>query len=153
MTVLGIRTSTTVVKFAVVDRAVASFTFVNVDTESALKFPAECRKTHEKLHWLRQELLRILRQYPQVARVALKCNEYASGRESGSSRESAYLDAVVMLVAGERNLEFDSKLYISIGTRRKDVKEFAENKVGRTTSGWDEQMADAVAVAHHLANS
>lgn len=40
------------------------------------------------------------------------------------------------------------KTYASMGTRRGGVKSFAEGKIQETSNtGWNEQMADAVAVA------
>ena len=55
-------------------------------------------------------------------------------------------------MAGETNLPVEMLLYRAIGTKRDEVKEFAENNVGRGEPYWNEQMADAIAVAFAVRN-
>jgi hypothetical protein len=90
---------------------------------------------------------RVLRQYPGIERIVIKANEFGRGGEKVSSREAAYFDAVVLMTAGTRQLPVDVKLYRTIGTRRNEVKSFAETNVGATNRYWNEQMADAVSAA------
>lgn len=147
MMILGIRTSPTTVRYAVLDCNGAAVSLVNADSENKLDFPADCRSIEQKLHWLHQELDRVLRQYPGIERIVIKANEYGRGGEKASSREAAYFDAVVLMTAGTRQLPVDVKLYRTIGTRRNEVKTFAETNVGATNRYWNEQMADAVSAA------
>lgn len=66
-------------------------------------------------------------------------------------REAAYLDGTVILIASQKTipLPVSVKVYKGIkrGVNRTTVKEFAQSNVGSTTKYWNEQMADAVAVA------
>lgn len=147
MMLLGIRTSPTTVRYAVLDYNGATVSLVNAASENKLDFPADCRSIEQKLHWLYQELDRVLRQYPGIERIVIKANEYGRGGEKTSSREAAYFDAVVLITAGTRQLPVGVKLYRMIGTCRNEVKSFAETNVGVTTHYWNEQMADAVSAA------
>lgn len=147
VTVLGIRTAPQQIRYAIVHKEDGVFTLVNQDTESLLPRPVACEdsiSTH--LLWVHDEIIRILRQNPTIARVAIKLPEFA-GTQSLSSRLGNYLDAAVMLAAQQNAAEIFSKLYSQLATSRSKVKEHAESRVGRTPSHWDVQMADAVAVA------
>jgi len=145
--VLGIRTSPTTIRYAVLDCSGTAVSLVNANSENKLDFPAHCQSIEQKLYWLHQELNRVLRQYPNIERIVIKANEYGQGGEKASSREAAYFDAVVLMTAGTRQLPVDVKLYRTIGTRRNDVKSFAKANVGVTNHYWNEQMADAVSAA------
>lgn len=147
MQILGIRTSTATVRYAVLDCNGAAVSLVNANSEHKLDFPADCQGIEQKLHWLYQELDRVLRQYSGIERIVIKANEYGRGGEKASSREAAYFDAVVLMTAGTRQLPVDVKLYRTIGTRRNEVKTFAETNVGTTNRYWNEQMAAAVSAA------
>jgi hypothetical protein len=120
---------------------------VNACAENKLDFPAEYSGIEEKLHWLHQELDRILRKNTNIEKIAVKMSEYGHGGETASSREAAYFDAIILLSAGSRQLPVTLKLYRAIGTKRNYVKTFAEEHVGKTERNWNEQMADAVSAA------
>lgn len=145
--ILGVRTAPTTVRYAVLDWDGTTASFVNADKENKLDFPSDCQNIEQKLHWLQQELDRVLRQHPGVKKIVIKANEYGRGGEKAASREAAYFDAVVLMVAGKKPLPVEMKLYRTIGTRRNEVKAFAETNVRRTSRYWNEQMADAVAAA------
>ena len=147
MMILGIRTSLTTVRYAVLSCNGAAVSLVNADSENKLDFPADCRSIEQKLYWLHQEFDRVLRQYLGIDRIVIKANEYGRGGETASSREAAYFDAVVLMIAGTRQIPVDVKLYRTIGTRRNEVKTFAKTNVGATNCYWNEQMADAVSAA------
>lgn len=147
MMILGVRTSPTTVRYAVLNCNGAAVSLVNADSENKLDFPADCRSVEQKLYWLHQELDRVLRQYSGIERIVIKANEYGRGGEKATSREAAYFDAVVLMIAGTRQLPVAVKLYRTIGTRRNDVKTFAATNVGTTNRYWNEQMADAIAAA------
>jgi hypothetical protein len=58
-----------------------------------------------------------------------------------------YVDAAVLIAAAEAGISVHTKLYSQMATKRADVKRHAEERVAKTSVGWNEQMADAVAVA------
>lgn len=145
--ILGLRTAPAMVRYALVEWDGLTARLVNADEENRLVFPADCQRIEQKLHWLSQEIERVLRQHTNIDRIAIKTNEYGRGGESATTRDAAYLDAVIYTIAGKKPLPIDSKLYRSIGTRRDEVKDFAATNVGVTNRNWNEQMADAVAVA------
>lgn len=147
MQILGIRTAPTSIRYAILECNGDKPVFINADSENKIDFPADYRNVEQKLRWLYQELERVLRKYPGIAHMAIKANEYGRGGETASSREAAYLDAAVLMVAGENTIPVSVKLYRSIGTRRNEVKSFAESSVSASTLYWNEQMADAVAAA------
>lgn len=147
MQILGIRTSPATVRYAIFDWDGTSGRLLNVGGETKLDFPADKTTIATKLHWLREELNRVLRQNPDVTKMAIKCNEYGRGGERAKSREAAHLDAAALIVAGERMLQVEMLMYRAIGTNRDEVKVFAETNVGRVDPYWNTQIADAIAVA------
>jgi len=153
MQILGIRTSPSTVRYAIFDWDGTSGRLLNAGGETKLDFPADKTTIATKLHWLREELNRVLRQNPGVTKMAIKCNEYGRGGEKASSREAAHLDAAALMVAGERMLPVEMLVYRSIGTKRDEVKAFAETNVGRVDPYWNEQIADAIAVAWATRNN
>jgi hypothetical protein len=153
MQILGIRTSPSTVRYVIFDWDGASGRLLNAGGETKLDFPADKTTIATKLHWLREELNRVLRQNPGVTKMAIKCNEYGRGGEKATSREAAHLDAAALIVSGERMLPVEMLVYRSIGTKRDEVKAFAETNVGRVDPYWNEQIADAIAVAWATRNN
>lgn len=148
MRVLGIRTSTKEIRFAILDFADdGTVLFVNEDGENRLKFPASKKSLPQMLWWLHQELERVVRQNLPVDKIMVKSNEYVGGNTK-ASREAAYIEGVVYVFAGQNDIHVDSKIYRSMKTCRQSVKAFAEEIIGKTQKNWNEQMADAVAVAY-----
>ena len=147
MQVLGIRTAPATIRYAVLNWDGTTASLINADTENKLDFPADCQSIEQKLSWLYQELKRVLRQHADIETIVVKANEYGRGAEKAASREAAYFDAVALLVAGERRIPVEMRLYRAIGTKRTEVKAFARTNVGATISHWNEQMADAIAAA------
>jgi hypothetical protein len=152
MQILGIRTAPTTVRYAVLDWDGHTARLINAASENKLDFPADKTTTAAKIHWLREELLRILRQNPQVNRIALKTKEYGPRPESASAREAAYYDAAALIVAGEKSLPVSLFLYSNMGTKRAEVETFAETNVVRVDPYWNEQIADAIAAAWSARN-
>ncbi|MEL6492630.1 MAG: hypothetical protein AAFQ95_21995 [Cyanobacteria bacterium J06621_3] len=147
MKILGIRNAPQQLRYAITLWDGNKAVLLNSDGENLLKVPASINTDlPKKLHWFSQELNRILRQNEDVSCIALKSNEYGPKRESSTSRVAAYFDGVVYLIAGQHNLPIHSKLYRQIGTKRAEVVNFAEDKVGSAKSNWNIQMADAVAI-------
>lgn len=148
MKILGIKTSPSVIRYAIVEWDGSSAKLINVESENRLRFPATHTTLPMKLVWLQDELEGILRNTADIERVALKTNEYAPRRESGSSREAAYYDAMVFLTAGRNAIPVEQYLYSQLATKRDQVKEAAEHAVGCSQVNWDEQMASAVLAAY-----
>jgi len=144
---LGIRTAPTQLRYALIkvddDN---NCSLVNSNSESLIKVPAGMDDFSEKLSWQKDEIDRIIRQNQDVEKILLKIGEYGRS-DTKSSRLAAYFDAVVILAAKEANIPIQTKVYNQLSTKRKQVKEHAEARIGRTEKYWNEQIADAIVAA------
>jgi Holliday junction resolvasome RuvABC endonuclease subunit len=148
MQVLGIRAAPKEVRYAILEGNQDEVRFVNADDENRLRFPLQLKNPEEKIHWLYQEFVRILKLHPKIERIAIKEPEFTNqARSSRSGREIAYYNGVILLLAAKCGKYVRITQYKSIGTKYSQVSEFATEKVGCTKSNWNRQMADAVAVA------
>lgn len=148
MVVMGIRASAQEVRYAILDKnADKSIEFMNRTTENRLKYPANIDGVEEKLHWVKSEIDRILRQNDAINKIVIKTNEYA-GTESSAKRETTYVDAVIMLSAYEHGLPVVRKLNSQIGSTAAKAKEYAERRVGKTDRYWNNTIADAILAAY-----
>ena len=147
MQILGIRTSTSTIRYAIVEWDGQTASLVNAATENKLDFPADRQEIPQKLQWLYSELERIYRIYPDISKVAIKMNQF--GTEKLANRFSTHMDGVVMLSAMQNGKSVNTFLYANIqqGMSSKKVQAFAEANVGRSDKYWNAQMADAVAAA------
>lgn len=147
MQILGIRTSSTCVRYAIIEWDSQSASLVNAATENKLDFPADRQEISQKLQWLFSELERIYRMHPDISKVAIKINQF--GTEKMVNRFSTHMDGVVMLSALQNGKTADTFLYANMqqGMSSKKVQAFAETNVGRSDKYWNAQMADAVAAA------
>ncbi|CAB5494344.1 hypothetical protein [Bathymodiolus thermophilus thioautotrophic gill symbiont] len=147
MKLLGIRTAPTQLRYALIkvddDN---NCSLVNSNSESLIKVPAGMDDFSEKLSWQKDEIDRIIRQNQDVEKILLKIGEYGRS-DTKSSRLAAYFDAVVILAAKEANIPIQTKVYNQLSTKRKQVKEHAEARIGRTEKYWNEQIADAIVAA------
>ncbi len=146
MKILGIRTAPAQIRYALIEVDDGTLNFLNRESEHMIRMPAGLDTTPDKLHWVKGELDRILRQNEDLARAVIKTGEYGRS-ETISIRVGAYLDAIVFLACTENNIPVEGKIYSQLGTNRSQVKEHAEHRVGRTPTHWNEQMADAVIAA------
>ncbi len=146
MKLLGIRTAPTQLRYAFVDVNDGDCSIVNANSESLIKVPAGMNDFSEMLSWQKAEIDRIIRQNQDIEKIILKIGEYGRN-DTKSSRLASYFDAVVILAAKEANIPLETKIYNQLGTKRKQVKEYAENRVGRTEKYWNEQIADAIVAA------
>ena len=151
MTVLGLRVAPQAARYALVDYDGRVFTLLNANVESRLLYPANVSQPAEKVNWLYRELQRILHTNRDLSRACIKTNEYM-GRESKPRRESAFLEGAVLLFCKQNAIPVTVTVYASLGTRRSDVKNDAEQRVGRTSTYWDTNMADAVVAAWSAAS-
>lgn len=147
MKVMGIRSSSTEIRYAILEKNNGSdIIFQNRDYENKLVFPAGIEDLQVKLKWVKEEFDRIFRKNNDIEKIILKMNEYA-GTENGAKRETTYTDAIILLVAAEYNIPIERKLYSQIGATSKQVKDRAESIVGRTDKYWNDKMADAIQCA------
>jgi len=65
MQILGMRTASTCVRYAIVEWDGQTATLVNAGAENKLDFPADSQEIAQKLLWLHDELERILRMYSE----------------------------------------------------------------------------------------
>lgn len=146
MKVLGIRVEPKKTRYALVDYDGSNFTLLNDNSESRLTYPADVSEPDEKVDWLYRELERLFHENQDITNVCIKTNEYTQS-DSKSKRETAYLEGAVLLFCRHKELPVSTKLYASLETRSADVKDHAEQRVGRTSKYWDGKMADAVVAA------
>lgn len=146
MKILGIRTAPAQLRFALVEIVDGDLTLLNAETENQIKVPAGVSEYSEQLAWQKDEIDRIIRQNPDISKVVLKVGEYGRS-DTKATRLGAYFDAMVILAAKEANLPVETKIYNQLGTKRAQVKDHAENRVGRTLTHWNEQVADAIVAA------
>lgn len=146
MKILGVRTAPQQIRYAIVEFNNGTATLLNAATENKLPKPAHITQTSDHLKWVRDELERVVRQNPDLVKIALKTPEF-QGSKTAPSRLGEYLDAMVFIVAADASIPVVSKLYSQMSTKRADVQLHAEARVGKTATGWNDQMADAVAVA------
>tara|TARA_B110001469_G_C9631329_1_gene315848 strand:- start:1520 stop:1981 length:462 start_codon:yes stop_codon:yes gene_type:complete len=147
MQILGIRNSTTCIRYAVVNWDGKNATLVNASDESRLNFPAATEEIADKLVWLKAELEGIFRKYPDIKHVAIKMNQF--GMEKMANRHSTHMDGAVMLVSQLNDKTASTLLYANIekGMSSKKIQTYSEDKVGRSSKYWNPQMADAIAAA------
>ena len=146
MKAIGIRVDPKGARYAIVEYDGASFTLLNANDESRLRYPANVATPAEKVDWLYRELERVLRDHNDAEKVCIKTNEYTQN-DSKAKRESAYLEGVVLLFCAQKNLLSEVKIYASLGTKSGNVKAHAEQRVGKTIKYWDTKIADAVVAA------
>jgi len=147
MKVLGLRASSSEIRYAILEKTSNEIQFVNQASENKMVYPAYVNNIELRLKWTQDEMNRVIRQNPNIDKIIIKTNEYA-GSETSTKRETIYIDAIFLLVAAENNIQVVRKLYSQIGAISKDVKEKAEARVGRTDKYWNSAMADAIACAY-----
>lgn len=146
MKILGIRNAPQQIRYAIVESHGGVCSLLNGEGETLIKKPIHIEDVGRHLLWVKDELERVIRQNPDLDVIALKTPEF-QGSKTSASRHGDYLDAVVLLVASQAGIPVVSKLYSQMSTRRADVLRNAEERVARTAKHWNEQMADAIAVA------
>jgi hypothetical protein len=144
MPIVGIRAAAQEIRYAILNKADdGNVVFINRDEEHRLKYPATIQSIEEKLNWVNKEFERVFRKHPSIDSVIIKVSEY-TGNETSSKREAAYVDAVILLLAAEKNIPVERKLYSQTGTTANQTKEHAESRVGKTEKYWNNTIADAI---------
>lgn len=151
MTVLGIRSAPSVIRYAIVSlQDDGSIAFRNAQNENKISFPADYTTPCQRIPWLANEIARIIHQNNDIDRMIIKIAEYG-GNDSTSSREIAYNDAIAIYQARIQHppIEVVTKTYQGLGNNinRDSVQSIAERIVGRTNRYWNTQIADAIVAA------
>ena len=152
MIVLGFRADPSQPRYSLVKKDGETFVLANADGETRLSYPANVTSAESKTVWMFREIERIFRDTPGISGVVIKTNEYTQS-DSKAKRESAYAEAMLMLYCAQHQIPVQVKIYASLATNSKTVKEHAEQRVGRSSKYWDAKMADAVVAAWSLARS
>lgn len=146
MIALGIRIEPKVTRYALVKSEGTGYELINACGESQLFYPADMDAPEEKGDWLYRELERILQEYPDIKKVCIKVPEFTSSHDQ-AQRETFYLVGVTLLFCYRKDIPVTTKIYRSLHTNSKKVKNHAENRVGSRTKPWDVSIADAVVAA------
>ncbi|MDA8335422.1 MAG: hypothetical protein M0Z41_10625 [Peptococcaceae bacterium] len=147
MKVLGLRASSSEIRYAILEKTETGILFLNRNTEHRTVYPANISNIESKLKWAYDEVSRIVRQNPDMCKIAVKTNEFA-GSETAAKRETIYIDAMFLLVAADNSIEVVRRLYSQIGASSSDIKDKAEACAGRTDKYWNTTMADAIICAY-----
>ena len=135
MIVLGFRADPTQPRYSLVRKDGEALILNNADGETRLSYPANVASATNKTVWMFREIERIFRGNPGISRVVIKTNEYAQS-DSKAKRESAYAEAMLLLYCAQHQISVEIKIYASLSTNNKTVKEHAEQRVGRTSKYW-----------------
>lgn len=146
MKILGFRSDPSTPRYAIVDGSTTPLTLLNADTESRLRFPADCNGEAAQVTWLYREFERIFHIHPDIGRVVIKKGEFTQG-DNNAKRMASYQEAALLLYCGLHHKPVVAKIYASLATRSAQVKDHAAARVGQTTRYWDGKMADAVIAA------
>src|SRR5277367_674375 len=124
MKILGFRSDPTTPRYAVVDGSTAPPTLINADSESRLRFPADCSTEATQVTWLYREFERIFHTHADITKVVIKKGEFTQG-DNNSKRVSSYQEAALLLYCGLHNKPVVAKIYASLATRSAQVKDHA----------------------------
>ncbi len=152
MIILGFRADPSQPRYSLVRKDGDALVLANADGETRLCYPANVTSPADKTLWMFREIERIFRDNSDISRVVIKTNEFTQS-ENKAKRESAYAEAMLLLYCAQHQIPVDLKIYSSLSTNSKSVKEHAEQRIGRTTKYWDAKMADAVVAAWSQARS
>jgi len=146
MKILGIRNSPTKIRFCILEGNVSTFTFTNHNGENKIDMPKSLKTEAQIYQWVKSEYKRVFDKHGPFDHMAIKQNENVPTRYS-SVKPVMFLDCLATMVAIENNTNFSSHMYKSLGTKSKEVLAFIEAQTVKSSTNWDVQMADAVAVS------
>jgi hypothetical protein len=98
MKVIGVNTSPSEVRYAILSFEEDGFQLLNRSEENRLVFPSGYEDISEKVLWLHEEFGRIFDINKDIPTVAIRMNPYGL-LEKKATRVSTHLDAVVLLTA------------------------------------------------------
>lgn len=152
MIVLGVRSSTDHIRYAVVEvDSYGSVVWINRDTPHEHRWivPKVASTKQAKLMEVRKEAARILAKY-RPDTVILKVAEKVRG---GPSPERVSVEAAIIIACGEKGVIAKEKLYSqlkpnrSISVNTGTVQSEALKFVTQSSSYWDAEIADALVAA------
>ncbi|MEB8345088.1 hypothetical protein OO010_03460 [Flavobacteriaceae bacterium KMM 6898] len=146
MKILGIRNSPKVIRFCILEGNATSFNFSNSNGENKIDLPKSLQTEAEIYQWVKSEFSRLFDKYGPFDHMAIKQNENVPTRYS-SVKPVMFLDCIACLIAVDNNTPFTSHLYTSLGTKSKEVVQYAESQISKSNSHWDSKIADAIAAA------
>ena len=134
---LGIRTSTTEIRYAVID---ADKKEMLNKTDHRVKI-AKNLNDSEIFQWLYKEIEEIIKQYS--VNKAIIC-ENAYGRDSKALRLSNRLDAIIVLALANHKI----LSVIKVLNKKEDfIMEYAETHIGKTEKYWNKSIASCIVLA------
>ncbi|ERS03628.1 hypothetical protein Q674_08490 [Acinetobacter sp. COS3] len=147
MKIIGFRSGTKSIRFAILEQSAQEIKCINLDTENEIKIPANISNVADQIEWMNEEIERIFRQNPDIVKAMIKSPEFTNS-DTTAKRTTNYFDSILLLNAKKFKKQVSTKLYKQIGVKRVDVKTRAESLCGVTSKKWDEQIADAICVAN-----
>ena len=142
MVSLGIRITSSLIRYAIIKKENGNINFINADSENLIKFPASCEKIEDKIKWTYEEIGRIFMINPNITSIAIKEDEILS-RKTTASREKAYIIGTIMLFARQKGIPVKQLISKQIGTKSENVLANAE-KYGldplKYKSKWDAEL-------------
>ena len=148
MKLLGVRVGGSKTRVAAVEGENGSARLIGSAAGSRLVYPVSISSIDGKVHWLYREMGRIYEENPDIGMVCIKTNEYGLS-DTKTKRESAFLEAAVILFCSQKSIPVTLTTYASLKTNGTKSVEDAERRIGRTCKYWDKQVADAVNAAWH----
>ncbi len=133
---LGIRTSTTEIRYAIIDMDKKEM--LN-KTDHRVKI-AKNLDDFEIFQWLYKELEEIIKQY-SVNKAIICENGY--GRDSKSLRLSNRLDAIIALALANHAVPSTIKL---LNKKEEHIMKYAETHIGKTEKCWNKSIASCIAL-------
>lgn len=147
MKIIGFRSGTKGLRFAILEQTSNGIECINLGSENELKIPTNITNIEDQILWINDEVERIFRQNPDIVKVMIKSPEFTP-TDTLNKRTTNYFDAVLLLNAKKFDKPVFAKFYSQIGVKRASVKEKVEALYGATSKKWDEQVADAIFIAH-----
>jgi len=149
MKVLGIKTSVTGVRYAILEKSASgAIVFCNQE-DNRLLFPRDLDSDSKRLVWFFNEFSRLISMHQDIDKVVIKVPE-SGQRETNALRFSHYLDAMILLGTERHNPPIPclGVQYKALHTRSSEVREFVCSKgIPKTPHYWDIAMGDAIAAA------
>jgi len=135
--VLGIRSTTTEIRYAVIDQNTSTMLNQN---DHRVKIEQNLNDA-EKFQWIYKEIEEIINQY-NIDRAVIKENAYV--KETKPVRLSNRIDAIILLALAHKNIPSEIKL---LSMREDKLLPLAESRVGKTNTYWNKDIAACIEVA------
>lgn len=137
MKTIGIRTSNTCIRYAIVDYDGNKYTMLNKDNHR-VNIPKNLADEQCIYDWVYKEIGEIVRN-EHIEKAAIRENAYL--KEKKSLRHSNRIDAIVALAL--KHAEIPTKIRL-LNCNQEDMKKQAEDLCGKTDKYWDVDIAAAI---------